>query len=230
MTIDMLPVEGRKIGEDFKVEPTSFDLVTPLGAMGPWLASGNRAGDAFALHVSFNQAHQQSFGFDFTGSAEASKLDLRVSRALPSDVGVKPDMFGSTPADIVKIDATLHADRKAENWSANGSLLVDGAHVQSAKAGAPPVAAQIGADGAIAGASGAPLDVTHGRISFGAGDAPLTGSVTILDNAIVAKLAAPVVVKCDDGATRDALAIALDTRDIGAATIAPSRLCAARAK
>ncbi len=224
LTVDMIPRESRKIGEDFTMEPTSIDVTTPLGPMGPWLIDANRTGDAYAVHLSFNQAHQQSFGIDLTGSAAAAKLDLRAARAVPSDLGTKPDVFGAASTDVVKIDATVHAERKAEAWSASGNFAIDGFHPPSAKP------TQLSIEGAIDGLAGAPLDVTRGRFSLGAGDAQLTGSITILDDAIVAKLATTASIRCDEGTARAPMTISIDTRNLGGASITPPRLCGVRTK
>jgi serine/threonine-protein kinase len=225
LTLDMIPKENRALGDDFVMEPTSIDLSTPLGSMGPWLVDASRAADTYAVHLSFNQAHQQSFGMDLTGSDAAAKLDLRISRAIPPDIGAKSEMFGATMADIVKIDATVHAERKADAWTATASFGVDGLHAPGAKP------APFAVDFALAGVRAAPMDIQHGRLSFGAGDSALTGTVAIGDDAIVAKVASMASLRCDDGGVaHPAMTFTLDTRDIGAATLAPARLCAAHTK
>jgi serine/threonine-protein kinase len=221
LTLDMTPKEGRKLGEDFVINQTSVDVTTPLGPLGPWLLEATRTGSAYTFHVSFNQARQESFGLDITGSDGATKIDLRAPRATPADLGAKPDIFGATPADVVKIDASSHIERKGTGWNGTLSGGVEGFHLP----GAHP--ATLALDLAFAGLGGAALDVQHGRLSLGAGDAPLVGTVTLVDDAIVAKLSASVPVRCDDAAVRIPLVISIDSRDIGAASISPAtRFCA----
>ncbi len=226
LTLDMVPKEGRKLGEDFVMEPTSIDVTTPLGAMGPWLLDVHRTGASYNMRLSFSQAHQQSFNLDVSGNDNGdTKVDLRVSRATPVDISVKPDMFGAAPTDPVKVDVTIHAERKLELWNATASLGIDGFHPPGAKP------TQLAADVAITGAQRAALDVQRGRLSLGAGDAPLAGTISILDDAIVAKLASTVSLRCDEAPARAVMTFALDTRDLGAATITPqTHLCVARNK
>jgi serine/threonine protein kinase len=223
MTLDMMPKEGRKLGEDFGMEPTGVDVMTPLGALGPWLMDGSRTGAAYHLHLSFNQAQQQSFGLDVTGSADSTKVDLRVSRATPVDLGAKPDIVGAAPTDVVKVDAMAHLERKAAAWTGTVSTTVDGFHLLGARP------APLQADLSFAGVGGASLDVQRGRLNLGPADAPLTGTVTLLDDAVVARLASSVSVRCDDGPRNIPLALAIDSRDLGATAITPAaRLCAPR--
>jgi serine/threonine protein kinase len=223
LTLDMTPKEGRKLGEDFVIDQTSLDVTTPLGPLGPWLFDATRSGSDYTFHLAFNQARQESFGLAIVGGNGAVKFDLKGARATPADLGAKPDLFGATAADVVKIDATSHLERKSAGWTGTISGSVDGFHVP----GAHP--ATLAIDLAFAGVGGAPLDLQRGgRLSFGAGDAPIAGTVTFLDDAIVAKLSATVFVKCDDGAVHAPLVISLDTRDIGAASVTPTRLCGTR--
>ena len=224
LTLDLVRKEGRPLGADFTMEPTSFDLTTPLGPMGPWLLDASKTGPQWAVHVSFNQAHQQSYGFDVTRVDNGDiKADLRAPRATPADLGTKPDMYGASAQEKVSIDATAHAERKAGAWSANGAATIDGFHLPNAK----PAAFAL--DFAFAGPGGAPLDVQRGRLSLGNGDGTLTGSVTLLDDAIVAKLASTVTVRCDEGASRAVLTLSMDSRDLGAAALTPqTKICLAR--
>jgi serine/threonine-protein kinase len=224
MTIDFAPKERRPIGEDFTMEPASFDLTTPLGPMGPWLLDASKTGPVWAAHVSFNQAHQQSYGFDVTHADNGDiKADLRAPRATPADLGTKPDMFGAAPTDKVSIDATGHAERKAGAWSGSASASVEGFHLPNAKP------ATLAVELAIAGPGGTPLDVQRGKLSLGNGDGSLTGAITLLDDAIVAKLASTVTVRCDDGVSKALLSLSLDSRDLGAASLAPqTKICLSR--
>jgi serine/threonine-protein kinase len=221
LTLDFAPKERRPIGQDFTMEPTSFDLTTPLGPLGPWLLDASKTGPQWAVHVSFNQAHQQSYGFDITHAENGDiKADLRAPRATPADLGTKPDMFGAAATDKVSIDGVAHAERKAGAWSANGNVSIDGFHLPNARPA--PLAAEL----TFAGPGGAPLDVQRGRLSLGNGDGSLTGAVTLLDDAIVAKLASTVSVRCDDGVARALLSLSLDSRDLGAASLSPqTKIC-----
>src|SRR4029077_8870597 len=86
LTLDMAPKEKRPLGQDFTMDPTSFDLTTPIGPMGPWLVDAAKTGPAWAVHLSFNQAHQQSYGVDITTVDNGDmKVDLRAPRATPAD-------------------------------------------------------------------------------------------------------------------------------------------------
>jgi len=68
--------------------------------------------------------------------------------------------------------------------------------------------------------------VQRGRLSLGNGDGTLGGAVTLLDDAIVAKLASTVSVRCDDGVARAVLSLSLDSRDLGAAALTPqTKIC-----
>ncbi len=223
LTLDMTPKEGRPLGEDFQIDPTSLDVVTPLGPMGPWLFSASRTGSAYTFNLSFNQAHQQSFGLDITGSDGAAKVDLRAARATLADVNVKPDTFGVPPADPPKFDITMHAERKGAVWNGTVNALIESFHVPGAHA------APLNAEFAFAGAPGAALDVQRGRFALGSGDAPLAGTIAILDDAVLLKVASTVPLKCDDGTVRAPLSLSIDSRDIGAASLAPAtRLCPPR--
>jgi hypothetical protein len=224
LTLDFSPKEARPLGQDFTMEPTSFDLTTPLGPVGPWLLDANKTGAAWAVHVSFNQAHQQSYGFDITRADNGDiKADMRAPRATPADVGTKPDMYGASATEKVSIDSNAHAERKAGAWTANGSATIEGFHLPNAKP------ASFAIDLAFAGPGGSPLDVQRGRLSLGDGDGSLTGSVTLLDDAIVAKLASTVSVRCDTGVSRAVLTLSLDSRDLGAAALTPqTKICLAR--
>jgi len=224
LTLDFAPKERRPIGQDFTMEPTSFDLTTPLGPMGPWLLDASKTGPQWAVHVSFNQAHQQSYGFDITHADNGDiKADLRAPRATPGDLGMKPDMFGAAVTDKVSIDATAHAERKAGAWSSNGSATIDGFHLPNAKP------ATLAVDFAFSGPGGAPLDVQRGKLSLGNGDGSLTGAITLLDDAIVAKLGSSVTVRCDEGVAKAILSLSIDSRDIGAAALTPqTKICLAR--
>src|SRR5208282_5740191 len=108
------------------------DVTTPLGPLGPWLFEATRTGSAYTFRVSFNQARQVSFGLDITGWDGATKIDLRAPRATPADLGAKPDMFGATPADVVKIDASSHIERKGTGWTGTLSGGVEGFHLPGA--------------------------------------------------------------------------------------------------
>jgi serine/threonine protein kinase len=224
LTMDFAPKERRPIGQDFTMEPTSFDLTTPLGPLGPWLLDANKTGPQWAVHVSFNQAHQQTYGFDITRVDNGDiKADLRAPRAMPADIGAKPDMFGASATEKVTIDAAVHAERKAGAWSANGTTTIEGFHLPSARP------ASLALDFAFGGPGGSPLDVQRGKLSLGNGDGSLTGAVTLLDDAIVAKLASTVGVRCDEGASRAVLTLSLDSRDLGAAALTPTtKICIAR--
>ena len=224
LTLDLAPKEGRPIGQDFTMEPTSFDVTTPLGPMGPWLLDANKTGPQWAVHVSFNQAHQQSYGFDVTHADNGDiKADLRAPRATPADLGTKPDMFGAAATEKVSIDASAHAERKAGAWSASGSATIDGFHLPNAKP------ASLAIELAFAGPGGSPLDVQRGRLSLGNGDGSLTGAVTLLDDAIVAKLASTVTVRCDEGVAKALLTLSIDSRDLGATALTPqTKICLAR--
>ena len=221
LTLDMAATAGRPLGDDFTMMPTSIDFGTPLGPVGPWLVDANRAGDGWAVHVSFSQAHQQSFGLDLKGSGAAATLDVRAGRALPSDLGLKPDLFGATPTDAVKIDVTAHAERKETTWTGSGDLLVDGFHLPNAPA------APLDASFAFTGSAGAAIG-GRGRLGLGAGDALLDGTITILPDGIVLKVSASLAMRCNQGVVRSPFSLALDTRDLGAAAFAPQgRLCGA---
>ncbi len=223
LTLDMTPKEGRKLGDDFVIDQTSVDVTTPLGPLGPWLFDATRSGSDYTFHLSFNQARQESFGLAITGSNGTVKIDLKAPRATPADLGAKPDVFGAAATDVVKIDATSHLERKSAGWTGTVSGAVEGFHIP----GAHP--ATIAIDLAFAGAGGTPLDIQRGgRLTLGVENAPLAGTVSLLDDAIVAKLSAAVAVRCDDAAVRVPLVISIDSRDIGAASISPARLCAAR--
>jgi serine/threonine-protein kinase len=224
LTLDFVPKEKRPLGEDFTMEPTSFDVTTPLGPVGPWLLDASKTGPQWAVHVSFNQAHQQSYGFDITRADNGDiKADLRAPRATPADLGTKPDMFGAAATDKVSIDASAHAERKAGAWTVNGNGTIDGFHLPNAKPGTFAV------DLAFAGPGGSPLDVQRGRLSLGNGDGTLTGAVTLLDDAIVAKLASTVSVRCDDAVARAVLSLSIDSRDVGAAALTPqTKICLAK--
>jgi len=214
LTLDMTPAEGRKLGQDFKLDPTSVDVATPLGRVGPWLVEASRVGATTTVHVSFSQAHQQSFGLDFTGGDATSKLDLRAERATPSDIGLKPDLFGAGPGDAVKIDWTGHAERKDATWTATTDLVVDGLKLPNAPA------AQLEASFAVTGHEGAPLG-GRGRFSLGVGESPLEGTVTILPDGVVAKLSWTLVARCNQAGVRAPITLSLDTRDLGAAVFTP---------
>jgi serine/threonine protein kinase len=221
LTLDMAPTSGRKLGDDFVMEPTSVDLVTPLGRVGPWLVDMSRSGPAYKVHLSFSQAHQQSFGLDFTGDDATSKLDMRATRATPSDVGLKPDVFGAKPGDEVKIDASAHADRKGAVWTASGDLTVDGFHLPNAPA------SSLTASFAFTGAAGEPL-ATRGRFGLGAGEAPLEGTVTLLPDGVLVKVTSVAGARCNQGTAHVPIAFSLDSRDLGAASLTPqTALCAA---
>jgi hypothetical protein len=155
------------------------------------------------------------------------KIDLRAPRATPAEIGMKPDAFGATASDPVKIDATAHAERKAGAWSGSGSVTIEAFHAPNAKP------APLAFEGAIAGPGGAALDLQRGKLSLGAGDALLGGTITILDDGVVAKLATTPSIQCDAGyVSRPApLTISIDSRDLGAASIAPAtKLCTPRTK
>jgi serine/threonine protein kinase len=221
LTLDMAPKSGRPLGQDFVVNPTSVDLTTPLGPVGTWLVDCHRDGPSFTAHVSFSQAHQQSFALDYTSADDTATLDVRAGGAAPIDVGVKPDLFGATPSDTVKIDLTAHAERKKTTWTASGDLTVAGFHVPNAPPG------ELAASLTFTGQEDAPLGA-RGRLSVGAGDAMLEGNVTLLPDGIVAKLAAPLIVRCNRGGSRVPFSLAIDTRDLGAASIGPAGpLCGA---
>ncbi len=223
MTLDLSPRAGRKLGEDFAMEPTSFDLTTPIGPAGPWLIDANKSGPAWKTHLSFNQAHQQSYDLDAKTTDDGTiKIDLRVPKAPPSEIGMKPDAFGAAPTDVVKVDATAHAERsKAGVWAANATLAIEGFHVPMAKPGTLTLG------GSIAGAT-SQLDVRDGRLGFGLGEAGMVGTVTIADDGFVAKLGAAPAIRCDDGSTRaQPLTITIDTRALGSISMTPpTRLCA----
>jgi serine/threonine protein kinase len=223
LTLDMTPKEGRKLGDDLVIDQTSVDVTTPLGPLGPWLFDATRSGSDYTFHLSFNQARQESFGITIAGSNGTVKVDLKAARATPADLGAKPDVFGATAAEVVKIDATSHLERKSAGWAGTVSGAVEGFRIP----GAHP--ATVAIDLAFSGAGGTPLDIQRGgRLSLGAENAPLAGTVSLLDDAIVAKLSAAVSVRCDDAAVHVPLVISIDSRDIGAASVSPARLCGAR--
>ncbi len=221
LTLDMAPKEGRPLGQDFVMNPTSVDVTTPVGRLGPWLLDASRTGPAYKAHLSFNQTHQQTFGLDLVGADDGTtKLDLLASRATPDDVGVKPDMFGASKTDGVKIDLTAHAERKGTTWTATADFVVDGFRLPNA----PPSA--LGLSLAFTGGQGALLDA-RGRFTLGGSESPLQGTVTVLDDGLVAKLAAAAAVRCNQGVARTPIAFALDTRDVGAASVTTQApLCA----
>ncbi|HEY1955959.1 MAG TPA: serine/threonine-protein kinase [Polyangiaceae bacterium] len=214
LTVDLSPKEGRPLGQDFVLSPTSVDVMTPIGRLGPWLFDASRTGPAYAAHLSFSQAHQQTFGLDLSGTDDTTKIDAVAARATPADIGLKPDVFGATPADVVKIDLTLHAERKGPTWTASTDFVVDGFHVPNA----PP--STLGFALAFTGHAGAPLDA-RGRFSLGGAEAPMDGTLTVLDDGVAAKLTSSVLVKCNQGAAKSAVSFAIDSRDLGAASISP---------
>ena len=220
ITLDISPKDGRRLGDDFALDPISVNVTTPLGMLGPWLLDATRSGPDYHVHISFSQAQQQSFGLEVTNAADLTKVDLRVARATPSDLGAKPEMFNAGPGETVKVDATAHLERKLGLWTGTVSEQIDGFHVPGART------STIAADFAFTGPGGAALEVQRGRLNFGAGDAPLGGTVALLDDALVLKLVSTVVVRCDDGPAKVAIALALDSRDLGAASLSPTtRIC-----
>ena len=195
--------------------------MTPLGHVGPWLVEAHRDGPAYSAHLSFNQAHQQTFGLDLTGTADTTKVDVVVTRATPADVGLKPDVFGAGPADPVRLDLTVHADRKGPTWTASMDLVVDAFHLPNA----PP--APLGFALSFTGRTGAPLDA-RGHFALGGSEAPMDGTVTVLDDGFAAKLGASAIVRCNAGTAKAPVSFMFDSRDVGAASISPQTpFCAA---
>ncbi|HSQ61878.1 MAG TPA: protein kinase [Polyangiaceae bacterium] len=225
VAVDFSPKEGRRLGEDFVVSPSTIDLGTPLGPMGPWLFDMSRTGPSYALHLVFNETHQMNYSADMTLGPDTGKLDMRLVRASPADIAVKPDAFGAGPNDKVAIDATIHAERRAKTWAGSAAVTVDGFVLP----GAHPTTLTF--DGAFSAASGASAEIQRGKLGFGAGDAPLGGTITIREDGVALRLAAAPAIKCDDGVSRPALTVTVDSRDLGAASAtagAAGRLCGSR--
>jgi serine/threonine protein kinase len=215
VNVDVIPKEGRHLGEDFVVSPSTIDLGTPIGPMGPWLFDMNRAGPDYAMHLAFNETHQMNYSADLTVGLDTGKLDMRLVRATPADIALKPDTFGAGPQDKVALDANIHAEMRKGVWSGSGSLNVDGLHLPGTHT---PTSLAI--DGAFASPKkGAASEISRGRLSFGAGDAPLSGTITIEDDGIAMRLASAPPIKCDDVVVKPTLAINIDTRDLGAASV-----------
>ncbi len=210
---DTIAADGRPLGEDWALKPTSLDLTTPAGAAGPWLMDGKHETGVTTVSVSFNQAHQQSFGLDVRTANGQTDIDLRAARATLEDLGLKPVEIGGDPTDQVKVDAAAHVTLKADTVQGNANLTVDGMRAPKGPPG------QLVLKGSFGGPRGRSLEIKSGRIALGAQEASLGGTVMVYPDGFSLKLAALVPARCDAGVVSMSVATALDSRDLGAATL-----------
>ena len=203
----------RELGADFIIRPTSLQVKALGSSVGPWLMDAKRDGKTLRVHLAFDQTQTQSFALDVVADDAATTIDLRVPHATPAELGFKPDAIGATAEDPVKIDAVLHAVLTKEKLDATATLKVEALRAP----GGPPTL--FSADATFAGPRSANIPLGDAHIALGASGATLTGNVRVEDNGFSLKLGSSLAVRCDSGTPVNALAVAIDSRNVSAATL-----------
>ncbi len=211
LVLDVPRSQGRPLGADFIMNPTSLNVTAWGVTAGPWLLDVKRDGKTLKAHLAFDQTQPMTYLMDVTSDDASTTVDLRIPKAKPSELGLKPESFGGAAADPVIVDSTIHAVVTKDKLDANGSIAVEALRAPNG----PPAGFLL--DGSLSGPRTG-TELLGGHVNFGAGTFPATAKVTVTADAISVKLTVPLAIKCDGGSPPATLTVSVDTRNLGAAT------------
>lgn len=213
LVLDVQRSQGRPLGADFVMNPTSFNVTAFGTTVGPWILDVKRDGKTTRAHLAFDQTQPMTYFMDVTADESITTVDLRVPRAKASELGLKPEALGGNAQDAVVVDATSHVTVTKDKLDANLTFAVEALRAPNG----PPVTFTL--DGKASGPR-AETDLLDAHVALGAGTYPLTGKVAALADGGSLKWSAPLAIKCDDGTPRATLSVSLDSRNLGAAQVA----------
>ncbi|CAN5510637.1 hypothetical protein BH09MYX1_BH09MYX1_25520 [soil metagenome] len=211
LVLDVPRTQGRALGADFVMNPTSINATAWGVTAGPWLLDVRRDGRQTKAHLAFDQTQPMTYTLD-VASEETTTIDLRMPRAKPSELGLKPEAFGGIAQDPIFVDVAMHAQLAKDKLDSTINVGVEALRVPNG----PPVGFTF--DSRMSGPrTGAELLDAH--LGLGAGSYPANGKVIVFSDGISLKLNVPLAIKCDDGTPRATLTVSLDTRNLGAAQV-----------
>jgi serine/threonine-protein kinase len=212
LVLDMPRTQGRPLGADFMMNPTSVNVTAWGVTAGPWLLDVKRDGKTLKAHLAFDQTQPMTYFMDVSSDEVATTVDLRVPKAKPSELGLKPESFGGTPTDAVVVDATLHAVVTKDKLDASGNTTVEALRAPNGPPGTFSFDARL--SGPRTG-----TELLEPHFALGLGPSVPTGKVVAAADGISLKLTVPLAIKCDEGARSATVTVSLDSRNLGAATV-----------
>ncbi len=212
LVLDVPRTQGRPLGADFLMNPTSVNVTAWGVTAGPWLLDLKRDGKTLKGHLAFDQTQPMTYFLDVASDDASTTLDLRVPKAKPSELGLKPESFGGTAADPVVVDATIHAVVTTDKVDGSANTSVEALRAPNGPPGTFSFEARV--SGPRTG-----TELLEPRLAVGMGPAVPNGKLVVGTDVISLKLTVPLAIKCDEGGRAATLTVSLDTRNLGAAQV-----------